>query len=59
MLGDEMSEINFDLEATRRCLTLVTMQKKKKERKKKRQCNLLETEVHLDSGKHRVYSLRV
>lgn len=32
---------------------------KKKERKKKRQCNLLETEVHLDSGKHRVYSLRV
>lgn len=35
MLGDEMSEINFDLEATRRCLTLVTMQKKKKEKKKK------------------------
>jgi len=36
MLGDEMSEINFDLEATRRCLTLVTMQKKKKKEKKKK-----------------------
>lgn len=33
--------------------------KKKKRKKKKRQCNLLETEVHLDSGKHRVYRLRV